>query len=105
MRADEPYGDGVMNSMLAIVIDLSKLGDPAEIVGSVEATKAFIKSARVAPGVEEVLLPGEPERRSAEKRSQGIEVDPTTWNDICAAAGKLGITQAEIDQALGANAG
>jgi hydroxycarboxylate dehydrogenase B len=70
----------------------------------VEATKAHIRSSRVAPGFDEVLLPGEPERRSAEARARdGIPVDDTTWRDICAAAGTLGITEAEITQAAGTN--
>ncbi len=105
-RADEESKGGVLNSMLAIVIDLSKLGEPAAIAQGIEATKAHIKAARVAPGFDEILLPGEPERRSAARRNaEGIEVDATTWHDIRAAAEKLGITPQEIDRAVGANAG
>lgn len=104
-RADEDSKGGVLNSMLATVIDLSKLGEPAAIAAGIEATKAHIKAARVAPGFEEILLPGDPERRSASTReAEGIEVDPTTWSDIRAAAAALGITPEEIDQAAGANA-
>ena len=51
---------GVLNSMLAIVIDLAKLGDPASVIASVGATRAHVKSAKPAPGVAEVLTPGEP---------------------------------------------
>jgi len=103
-RADEPVQGGILNSMLATVIDLSKLGDPTAIGQAVEATKAHIRSSKVAPGFDEVLLPGEPERRSAEtRRRDGIAVDDTTWRDVCAAAGTLGITEAEIAQAAGAN--
>jgi uncharacterized oxidoreductase len=101
---DEAKG-GVLNSMLAIVIDLSKIGDPAAVTASVGATRAHVKSARPASGVAEVLTPGEPERRSAARRNvTGIEVDETTWSDIRAAALKLGITEAEFEQASGANA-
>ncbi|MGE4045714.1 MAG: malate/lactate/ureidoglycolate dehydrogenase [Acetobacteraceae bacterium] len=96
---------GVLNSMLATVIDLSQLGDPATIARNIEATKAHIKSARPAPGFDEVLVPGEPERRyAAQRMANGIEVDDTTWRDIRDAAGKLGISDAEFDQAVGANA-
>jgi hydroxycarboxylate dehydrogenase B len=97
---------GILNSMLATVIDLSKLGDPAAIASDVQAVKAHVKSARPAPGFEEVLVPGEPERRyAAQRMQQGIEVDDTTWHDIRAAAETLGITAAAFDQALGANQG
>lgn len=97
---------GILNSMLATVIDLSKLGDPAAIGADIAAVKAHVKSARPAPGFDEVLVPGEPERRYAAKRmAEGIEVDETTWRDIRAAAESLGITAAEFDQAVGVNRG
>lgn len=103
-RADEPAKGGVLNSMLATVIDLSKLGDPAAIGEAVEATKAHIRSSGVAPGFDEILLPGDPERRSAARRTAlGIEVDATTWGEIRAAAATLGISDAEIEQAVGSN--
>ncbi len=103
-RVGQPVKGGILNSMLAIVIDVSKLGDPAAIGADVEAIKAHIRSSRVAPGFDEVLLPGEPERRAAQQReATGIPVDATTWHDIREAAAKLGITDAEIDRAVGTN--
>ena len=96
---------GVLNSMLAVVIDLSRIGDAEAIAAAAGATRAHVKSAKPAPGVAEVLTPGEPERLSAARRSvQGIEVDETSWGDIRAAALSLGITEAEFDQASRANA-
>jgi uncharacterized oxidoreductase len=103
-RADDERHGGILNSMLAIVIDVARLGDAAEIGRDVEAVKTHIRSARVAPGFDEVLLPGEPERRTAAARAvSGIPVDETTWHDIREAAGKLGISAAEIDRAVGTN--
>ena len=67
-RADDERHGGILNSMLAIVIDLARLGDAAAIARDVEAVKTHIRSARVAPGFDEVLLPGEPERRTAAAR-------------------------------------
>jgi hydroxycarboxylate dehydrogenase B len=97
---------GVLNSMLATIIDLSKLGDPEAIAADILAVKAHVKSARPAPGFDEVLTPGEPERRYAASRMQhGIDVDDTTWRDIRAAAETLGITDAEFDRAAGVNQG
>jgi uncharacterized oxidoreductase len=103
-RVDQPARGGILNSMLATVIDISRLGDPAATMESVEATKAHIRTSRAAPGFDEVLLPGEPERRAAQERTEtGISVDATTWHDIRAAAARLGIAAAEIDRAVGAN--
>lgn len=96
---------GVLNSMLAIIIDLEKLGDPEAIAAAAGATRDHVKSARPAPGVGEVLTPGEPERMAAAKRNAaGIEVDETTWSDIRSAAISLGITETEFDQASYPNA-
>ena len=97
---------GVLNSMLATLIDVSKLGDPAAIAANVQAVKSHVKSARPAPGFNEVLTPGEPEQRHAAARAEhGIQVDDVTWRDIRAAAETLGITAAEFDQTVGANRG
>jgi uncharacterized oxidoreductase len=104
-RAEQERKGGILNSMLAIVIDPAKLNDPNEVAEAAASTAAHIRSSRVAPGFEQILLPGEPERRSAEVRARdGIPVDDGTWRDVLAAAAKLGITQGEIDQAIGSNA-
>ena len=103
--AHEAQKGGVLNSMLAIIIDLSKIGDAGAIAASAGATRAHVKSAKPAAGVSEVLTPGEPERRAAAHRAaHGIEVDDTTWSDIRAAAAGLGIGDAEFEQASRANA-
>jgi uncharacterized oxidoreductase len=97
-------GGGILNSMLATVIDLAKLGNLEKIAGDIQAVKSHVKSARRAAGFDEVLTPGEPEKHAAARRTeQGIEVDDTTWRDIRAAAETLGITAAEFDQAIGVN--
>ena len=103
--AHAPQQGGVLNSMLAIVIDLSRIGDATAIAASAGATREHVKSAKPAAGVAEVLTPGEPERLAAAYRTaHGIEVDETTWSDIRAAAALLGITDAEFEQASRANA-
>jgi uncharacterized oxidoreductase len=95
---------GVLNSMLAIIIDLAKISDPATVIASVGATRAHVKSARPVPGVSEVLTPGEPERLSAMRRgAAGIEIDENSWSEIRAAATTLGITETEFDQASRSN--
>ena len=102
--AFHPAKGGVLNSMLATIIDLSKLGDPAAIAADIQAVKAHVKSARPGPGFDEVLTPGEPEKRYTARRMElGIEVDDTTWRDIRAAAETIGITAAEFDRTIGVN--
>jgi uncharacterized oxidoreductase len=87
------------------VIDPAKLGDPAAVAAGAASTAAHIRSSRVAPGFEQVLLPGEPERRSAERRGrEGIPVDDGTWREVLEAAAKLGITLGEIERVVASNA-
>ncbi len=63
-RADQPVTGGILNSMLATVIDLSRLGDPGGDRGRMSRPPRRISARRAtAPGFDEVLLPGEPERR------------------------------------------
>ena len=53
---------------------------------------AHVRGARPATGVERVLIPGEPERIAAERnRTNGIDVDDTTWASLLNMAEKLGV--------------
>lgn len=99
-RAGEPYKGGILNNMFAVLTDLSRFNSAAAVEAGVAATSAHIRSSRVAPGFEAILLPGEPERRAeAERRAHGIPVDDMSWAQIREAAGKLGITEAELERA------
>ena len=98
-RTDEPRKGGILNSLFAVLIDVSRLGSGSGIQAAIEATKEHIRSARIAPGFEEILLPGEPERRAAAARAAGIPIDERTWEQVVDAAGKLGITAAELERA------
>ena len=52
----------------------------------------FFKSVRPAPGFDEVMLPGEPEARTAaERRAHGIPVDDVTWCSLVEAAAGVGV--------------
>ena len=103
-RGDEPAEGGTMNSMLATIIDVSRLGGVQHVDTQVAATRRHITAARLAPGFDEILMPGDPERRyAAERLVKGIPVDETTWRDIRAAASRVGITETELDAVVGRN--
>jgi uncharacterized oxidoreductase len=100
MRAGEPYKGGILNSMFAVLTDLSRFNGLDAVQAGVAASAAHIRSSRVAPGFEAILLPGEPERRSeAERRASGIPVDDMTWAQIKEAGGKVGVSEAELERA------
>ena len=63
--------------------------NPAAFVGQQEFETEvgdflnYVKSSRVAPGFEEILIPGEPENRERERRiNEGIFIEDRTWNKI-----------------------
>jgi hydroxycarboxylate dehydrogenase B len=101
-RAGEDYQGGILNSMFAVVTDIARLNDPQAVEAAIAASAAHIRSARPAPGIDAILLPGEPERRSAAERERdGVPVDEVTWTQIAEAAGRLGVTREELEAAAG----
>ena len=101
-RAEQDQKNGIVNNMLAILIDTARLGGVDAVRGAVGETVAHIRRARPAPGYDAVLLPGEPERlAAAQRRSEGVEIDDTSWRDIRAAALNAGVTESEIAAIVG----
>ena len=82
---------GIVNSMLSIVIDAGKITEASKLDDEVEAVKTYIRQSRIAPGFDEILLPGEPEQRSkTHRQSHGIPLDSKSIGDILAAARAAG---------------
>ena len=81
----------IINNMLSILIDPRVYGT-AEICAQHAAAFAdWVKASPARDGME-VLIAGDPERRKrAERSAAGIPVDVTTWNEIRAAGGKVGV--------------
>ncbi len=79
------------NGMFSIYVDPKRV-DP-EHVFDADVTRyiAYFKSAKPARGVDEVLVPGEPERRTrAERMKNGVPLTDVTWNSILAKAREVG---------------
>ena len=96
-RAEQAARGGIVNSMTAMLVDLGRIGHIDAVRASVAASVAHVKAARLAPGHEAILVPGDPERRAAAKRdAEGVEIDATSWADIRQAALDAGLTEAEI---------
>jgi len=105
-RADEAQRGGVLNSMLAVVIDTGRLADAGGFQGGFAALASHVKGARPAAGFQEVLLPGEPERLSAAERSaNGIPLSEAGWLALHGAALETGLSGAEIEALLADSGG
>ncbi|MEU3938010.1 Ldh family oxidoreductase [Streptomyces sp. NPDC029044] len=70
---------------LLICVDIRAMADPGEFARRMEALVEETKSTPTAPGTADVLVPGEPEVRTAERlRTEGIPVLEDTWTALAA---------------------
>ncbi len=92
----------ILNNMLSVVMDPAAFGDPSAIADEARAFARYVKASPPAPGVDEVLLPGEPEQAArAERRAAGVPVEAMTIDQIRAAGESVGVVRAEVDRLLG----
>jgi uncharacterized oxidoreductase len=82
----------VSNGVLFTVYHIEHFTALDAYYNEVESLLSHIKSSRLAPGFVEILAPGEPEFRNAQRRQvEGIDIDETTWTAICEEALTFGI--------------
>ncbi|HLT78238.1 MAG TPA: malate/lactate/ureidoglycolate dehydrogenase [Ferrovibrio sp.] len=92
----------ITNNMLSVIVDPAKLGGAANWRDEMAAFVKWVKASKPAPGTDEVLVAGEPERRAKAKRlAEGVPVDPTTWGEIVAAGESVGISASQTNAAAG----
>ena len=90
----------ILNGMFSVLVDPAKLGDRRAFEHEALAFIDWVKASPPREGFDEVLIAGEPERAMRAKRSaEGVPVDATTWQEILAAAGKLGVDVAALNAA------
>ena len=93
--------NSIINNMLTIAIDPRKLGTASVLADEVGAYLDYVRTSSLREGFNEVLVPGEPERRSRTARAAGFDVDATTLEQLRSAARAAGMTGADIDSLLG----
>ena len=90
---------GIKNGMFSIVLDPARFGDMAWMRQEMEALIGWVKSSPPRPGIDRVMVAGEPERRSREQRlAAGIPVDANTWKELVEAAQLSGVPAAQIPE-------
>jgi LDH2 family malate/lactate/ureidoglycolate dehydrogenase len=76
-----------------IAIDIAAFQPVAEFKAQAAAFVTTLKATPCAPGIEEILLPGEIEWRTREQRQRtGIPLPEVTWARIRKAAASIGVT-------------
>jgi len=75
-----------------IAIDVARFMPLDEFSARVAKFVAMMKSSAPAAGYDEVLVPGEPEKRiEAERLESGIPIPDGNWQDLVDAAVRLGL--------------
>ena len=89
-RTDLPRG---ANGVWLHLLNIEQFTPRAEYDQWMETYIASLKGTRTQPGVSEVLLPGEMERRRRQEREKtGVAIPDETWRQLTELATKLGTT-------------
>jgi len=92
----------VLNGMFSVLLDPARLGELAAFEAEALAFIDWVKASPPREGFEAVQVAGEPERVKRKQRAaEGVPVDATTWQEILAAATKLGVDPAAVNAAAG----
>jgi LDH2 family malate/lactate/ureidoglycolate dehydrogenase len=88
---------------LALAIDLARFGDPAAFRAEVDRLVGALKALPRAPGVEEILMPGERAARTAERRRRnGIPLPAPVVQELAHLARRLDVPLFPFDTPGGA---
>lgn len=91
-RAWWDKGGHAVNGVLLQAIAVEEFQPLDDFFAGVDEFAARAKKIKVAPGFEEVLLPGERARKIEEKQlKEGVELDEPTWNGLLEVAKELGL--------------
>ena len=86
------FGTHRGSSTVMIAVDLERFREPSEYTSVFGAFLDYVRETPRQPGVEEIVVPGELERRSRDRRrSDGIDLDDGTWQRLADAAVQTGI--------------
>ena len=90
--AARPTPGPVRNGTLMMCLDPKRFLPLADFHAQVATLFEFVRSAPLAAGAKEILIPGEPEERTlAERRANGVPLDDETWRQIRECATEVGV--------------
>ena len=82
----------VGNCVFLVVIDPKHFAGMEHLEREVRHLEAYVRGVPRIDGVEEILLPGDPERRSVGQRQRdGIPIDERNWSALTELAERLGV--------------
>src|SRR5437667_8478494 len=90
--AARPIPGPVQNGTLIIGLDPQRFLPARDFHDQVAGLFGFVRSAPLAPGAKEILVPGEPEARlERERRAVGVPLDDETWRQFRECATEVGV--------------
>src|SRR6185312_7358219 len=88
------------NGMLAFYVDPKVIDTTGYFDGEISRYTDFVRQTRPIAGVESVLVPGDPERKTRAERTQnGVPLPDDTWAAIVNTAREVGVSEASIQRA------
>ena len=88
------------NGMLAFYIDPKVVDTSSVFEGEMSRYVDFIRATKPVAGVEQVLIPGDPERKTrAERARNGVPLPDDTWAAIVNTARDVGVSETSIQRA------
>jgi hydroxycarboxylate dehydrogenase B len=88
------------NGMLSFYIDPKVVDTSNYFDGEVARYVDFIRATKTVAGVDSVLIPGDPERKTrAERTANGVPLPDDTWAAIVNTAREVGVSEASIQRA------
>ncbi len=93
----------VKNNMFSVIFDPQGFGTDIPFAEELDRFIAYVKQSPPQPGVDVVMVPGEPERRSrAIREKDGIPLDDTTWEELIEAGVSAGMNRTDFTDVAGA---
>lgn len=96
-RPERVDPNSIVNTMLGLVIDPARLGEPSAFRAEIDSAVAWVKSATPRPGFPPVMVAGDPERAArAERSALGVPLDANTWAELVETAHAAGVPEGRI---------
>ncbi|HZZ77229.1 MAG TPA: malate/lactate/ureidoglycolate dehydrogenase [Gemmataceae bacterium] len=95
------HADRVINGMLSIYLAPAFFQQDPDFAAEIQRFIAWVKSSPKTIPDGDILMPGEIEERTkAQRLRDGIDIDPTTWEQLVGAATSAGVPKTRIDQIM-----
>ncbi|PPR09076.1 MAG: putative oxidoreductase YbiC [Alphaproteobacteria bacterium MarineAlpha11_Bin1] len=91
IQPGNPRQESIVNNMFTVLVDPERLVDVDWLRAEIDATVAYVKSARPTVTERQVMVAGDPERVCIiERTADGITLNDEAWEELRAAAQRVG---------------